>query len=965
MFSPRPSTPNQSMWKRKKLAAAIGIAITATVSLPATADSRTISSPVAGPITLTGSDQLDVTNSGAITLGASATTSAAVFINSGNGVSLTNAGLVSAGSRSSVKGVDDGGALLGTLNNTGTISVSATADSQSASATAVYFQGGISANGLLSNDGSITARASVTATATSYSASPGPLAYGLNLNGDMTGTLSNTGRIAASVEAGSNIGWGYATGLAISGDLAGTVNNSGTISASADGKDLLADMGATGVWADGVTGELDNSGGIAATVHAGSSAFAYGVGVGSGGIGKGAQLTNSGSISATGQSSDAYSFASANGIYVRGGSTQPSVGTGGSVRNSGSISATAKAWEAYAYGMQLSNDVAGTVNNSGNISVSAQGSESAFAFGILVGSSDGLSATLASGGQLTNTGTIEASVSGTSTRSSATGVLINTLNGSLTNSGTISGSAPDPSYGYSLWVMSGSGTVTNQAGGRLLGSLDTQGSVAMDNAGLISIPDGGWGHVAGNYTQTATGVYRLGASSQNDYATLTVGGAANLDGTIDVNLTPNNTIAAGQTLSGVVTAGSLNGTFSQVADNSLAYNFTAAYSGTSVDLTAVDTGLTTITKAVRTAHDPSAVGAAKVLDTLRTGGTNSPTIQSLLGEINLSGDPGQVAASVDQAEPIFNGSGPLIESRLLRVMQPVSTGHDGSESGRPSGRKLLVDRQLWVKPIGSWSDQNAKDGVPGYKSRFGGVMVGADGKVRDKTRLGLAFAYGHAHIDSQSDTVSQSSKVNLYQLIGYGRTALTPEMTLEYQVGIGRNHNDGHRNLPAVGRTANASYSSTTAHAGVGLNRAFALNATTRLIPSARLDYTTIHDEAYREIGAGGLDLNVDANTYQRLELGVGGKLVHRFAHHSFVTASVGTAYNALDDRAVTTTSFAGAPGQAFQIDGLRASRWIWHGGVGVRFRLKPRLTVSGGYGVDGQPGYTSQTVSAKLRWSF
>jgi outer membrane autotransporter protein len=83
------------------------------------------------------------------------------------------------------------------------------------------------------------------------------------------------------------------------------------------------------------------------------------------------------------------------------------------------------------------------------------------------------------------------------------------------------------------------------------------------------------------------------------------------------------------------------------------------------------------------------------------------------------------------------------------------------------------------------------DNVSGYKGQVGGLAIGADKAFSATSRAGIAFAYAHANVDSNSTSAPQSSSIDLYQLIGYDSHDIDPNTELNYQVDIGNNTNHG------------------------------------------------------------------------------------------------------------------------------------------------------------------------------
>ena len=191
-----------------------------------------------------------------------------------------------------------------------------------------------------------------------------------------SGTLTNSGSIAATANSTSTDGYATANGVSAGNGQSGTLTNSGSISATATG-DTYAD--ANGVYVNYLDGELNNSGSIAATANSTSTdGYATATGVYVGNTLSGA-LTNSGSISAM-ATGDTY--ANATGVEIN----PYTIGSVGTLTNTGAISATATGSNARAAGVAVEvasviivgyqdNLPAGTImldlNNSGKISGTA------------------------------------------------------------------------------------------------------------------------------------------------------------------------------------------------------------------------------------------------------------------------------------------------------------------------------------------------------------------------------------------------------------------------------------------------------------------------------------------------------------------------------------------------------------------------------------------------------------------
>jgi hypothetical protein len=338
----------------------------------------------------------------------------------------------------------------GSITNSGTITVQATANDDSATAYGIEAS---DVNGSITNSGTITAKA--------VSTDDNAQAYGIQAStiGEF-GSITNSGTITAQATANDNgqtkaREFASAYGIEVS-SVNGSVTNSGTITVKAVSTATTAQ--AYGIYAStiGVDGSITNSGTITvqATSVDGSSAYAYGMNASD----VNGSITNYGTITAKAVSndSDAYAY----GLYS-GGPTS----VDGSVTNSGTIMAEAQGVSyASAMGVRSYSTSNGAFVNSGTITaigISTGSNYYATAWGVNM---EGVSST----GSVTNSGTISAAAQG-ATDAFAYGVRIGSLNGILTNTGVIKASAD--SEAYAIYLESGNGTLNLFTNGTIEGRI--------------------------------------------------------------------------------------------------------------------------------------------------------------------------------------------------------------------------------------------------------------------------------------------------------------------------------------------------------------------------------------------------------------------------------------------------------------------------------------------------------------
>ena len=509
------------------------------------------------------------------------------------------------------------------------------------------------------------------------------------------------------------------------------------------------------------------------------------------------------------------------------------------------------------------------------------------------------------------------------------------------------------------------GTFNVANGGLLNMAHDVTTATSFTNAGTLAVAEGVTATISGDYTQASTGIFQIGASSNSIYGKLVVSGTATLpaDAMIDVNVNSVNTLANGQTLTGVIAAGTLSATTFAVTDNSTLFNFTGAVNGNAVDLTIAKA--TSVLDAFTTSGSGSGAGAATVLDQLIDAEADGDmgTVITALG--TLSTDQ-EVADAVQQTLPLLSSGMSQVTTNALHGTNRIIQSRQDSNKGLSSGDEFLGDRQFWLKPVGSWTNQDDRKGVSGYDASTYGLVFGADGVVSDTTRVGAAFSYMHSNVDGNSTVAAQSASVKGYQAIAYGSFSLDERTDISVQGDIGNNKNKGRRTIDFGGlnRVARSDYDSWSAHIGAGLGRTFELNPKTSFVPSLRADYTWIADESYTESGAGALNLKVRRNTTDELILALDGKLAHACTEHATVTANLGLGYDVLAEKAAISAAFTGG-GAQFVTKGLDPSPWMLRGGLGLAMTTSSAMEISARYDFEVRQDFDNQTASVKLRIPF
>jgi T5SS/PEP-CTERM-associated repeat protein len=526
-------------------------------------------------------------------------------------------------------------------------------------------------------------------------------------------------------------------------------------------------------------------------------------------------------------------------------------------------------------------------------------------------------------------------------------------------------------------MLTGSGGLTKQGAGTLsiTGGNSYSGSTTV-SAGTLQF---------GSYTQSAGQTLTVAASSNSSYGKLAVTGTAtfNAGANLAVDVASVNTLAVGQTLTNVVTAGTLNASTFSVTDNSALFNFEASLSGSALNLNVVSNSSSGILDAVLAQGLYPAQGAAKVLDTQVNGsptgdmgtvvtafgtlGTNSTVAraagQTLPLQSGLSSLRG-VLGSFNQVVRSQQGSGPNVASAPAEVLY-ASAGGPGelpSVSPQPNG-------QAWARAFGAQADQADHLGTSGFSANTSGMAFGGDMPWGVDQRLGLAYAYANTQLSGNKGLTgtAQNTGLQTHVLALYGARALGERLALNWQSDLGLSRNESARgiNFGGLARTASAEYDSYSAHAGVELARQMNLGQHTTFTPALRADYTWLGSQAYNETGAGALNLQVQEQTAQALVLGTDLSFTHRLRSNARLSGYVGVFFDTINERNRLVAAYAGAPTQVFSTESSEFSPWIGRAGVAYAYAVSNATDISVHYDIEARGPLLNQSAAVKAKWAF
>jgi hypothetical protein len=719
----------------------------------------------------------------------------------------------------------------------------------------------------------------------------------------MTGHVRNTA--GALIESSGD-------GLLFTGLLTGSVSNAGRItSLDGVGIDLRA----------GLTGDLTNSG----TIESAASDAVRLSGT------QGGTLTNTGRVAANGGA----------GVNLDSGITHAQLDNSGRITAAtGSSDATAAGTGVYVHANADVNGMAnsGTIDGSFK-SLDLRNTENAF--------------------EVANTGVLRGDVYLGINTLNLNGRVARVVGDTSNTGGTVNVNGDFKSEGFfdvNNFHVANTGTF------RMRHSVGGTHQTVMSNQGVLDLGNARRSLV-GSYAQSANGTLALTFNDSSNYGKLNVTGDANLTsgGTVDVSIKG----APGARIDGVLISGEvLTASGLKVTDDSPLYNFTASNTRDTKELDLIRRAdRDGVTQLAGRDSNPGLAGVAGALQTMFN--VTVPADMEPFFEKLKALPEGEFVVAMNQMLPALQGEVDQASLDALRSMNKIIQARIEGIQGLSSGDSQ-AEGYLWARTFGSRADQHDHQGVPGFKSRTTGIVLGGDALVNDNTRAGLALTYARSDINSRSTVAPSHVDVDTYEIVGYSSVNIDDRTDINYQIDLGYNKANSHRRIFGGG-SASANFTSLALHASAGVGRLYELSSQTSVTPSVRVDYTRMRTQGYTEQGAviQGANLKVDASTFQELLLTADAKFTHQFNQKNKLVGNFTVGFDALNKQTQTSASFVGG-GAAFQTQGLDASPWLHRFGLGLVHDDQKGFEFTVRVDHEARPsGYKNQTLSAKARWQF
>lgn len=287
-----------------------------------------------------------------------------------------------------------------------------------------------------------------------------------------------------------------------------------------------------------------------------------------------------------------------------------------------------------------------------------------------------------------------------------------------------------------------------------------------------------------------------------------------------------------------------------------------------------------------------------------------------------------------------------LQQRGSQLRQGMSSGDGLSETG------------AWVTLLDSDADQSSRGGVSGYDADSQGILVGADGKLNEQATLGLAYSY----LDSDIHGASSKTESDAHSLSLYGSWEQLAWF-VDGNLSLGLADNDSTRHVAST--RAEGDYDSQLYGAALIGGYRYPLQPNLELEPRLGARYNRIDSDSYREHGSSAA-LAVDDQRFEAGELGAGIRLAGLLPLGEGQLKPQLTLmawHDLIADQGSQSSSFL-VGGSPFITSGSEPTRDSYEARLGVDYELGA-VTLGLGYDYLGKADFSSDTLSAKLRYDF
>jgi autotransporter family porin len=380
----------------------------------------------------------------------------------------------------------------------------------------------------------------------------------------------------------------------------------------------------------------------------------------------------------------------------------------------------------------------------------------------------------------------------------------------------------------------------------------------------------------------------------------------------------------------------------------------------------------TITRTPYTQYTTSAL-TTSIASNLETLGANNPSsdMVTLLNALESSTTQSGLNSALQELAPLI--SAPIYgfevqNNSMYQAQLRLAELRDDSSSyiGSYIAGDIAHDTNIWLRPFGSYANQQPIDESFGYYGSSGGIAVGLDRQLDFHYTVGAGFAYVLSHIQ---DKVNQDSETKVKSYIGivYGSYNSTETNYLDWLVAVTANNFDANRYISInsnYNQTALSSYGSQQIAAKFIWGKNLSAFNFMQFNPELFTQYTFAKQYTYSESGATGANLQISRSNANILQVGVGCKAstpvlvnpgiivpeIHASAYYNPLNSTQNTYFNFIQGGSQMTTF-------------MNLSRTGLRVGGALTIAVMDKMQVKANFDYDIADRYNGYTVYLNLRY--
>tara|TARA_R110002110_G_scaffold383245_2_gene594590 strand:+ start:25166 stop:28273 length:3108 start_codon:yes stop_codon:yes gene_type:complete len=377
-------------------------------------------------------------------------------------------------------------------------------------------------------------------------------------------------------------------------------------------------------------------------------------------------------------------------------------------------------------------------------------------------------------------------------------------------------------------------------------------------------------------------------------------------------------------------------------------------------------------------------GLENALDTIISDGVPAGPMSDLLGQFQTLTSAEQVEQSLRSLVPNFNHSISTMSSMSMRrafddigmhleelqAIQPLLEEVDEYRNnedldGWSYGDPLLRHKSgAWIRPYAGIVDQQAIQGVDGYKGDYTGITGGMDWRILDWATVGIAGSFAKSDI-TQRGFIDIKQDIDSLQLTFYGKFDPFGPLYFNTLMGLARHKYSVDRTI-SVGtlvQNPQANYHGIQYAGQLEMGYAY-FNGKYYLNPLATLKYMRLVADNYTETGTT-LGLTVDNNDVSEFIGSIGLRLAmqNEYLEATYIPEITGLiSYDFIGDSQETFNNFAlGSP--TFKSVGIKPDQTTYTLNIGLRIHTFHNSMFKVAYEFEAKDQFKAH--SAMFKWYY